>query len=596
MKNMLHLKKYGSRLRSLLFTVLMLAFLLLLSFAVIYTMRTTKAMEEEVSGKLFQSVGQTQNNLDYRFSMISDNAFTLMSSIYPYLNADGGVPEQMLEYNSIETMFGEYAGKHMITRLRLRVPDKKIYRQQHSGTYSVDPLSEAGADLTLYGNGGIFWKEPERMEYGITGDYIDALSCVVSMRSRVDYSRLSGILYADVSLPQIRNILEAGSGSGEKMFLVNEAGTILCDADDSMQNREEIDQKTMERIVKERSGYFTDQDRFVAFSKLDSVGWYLVTTEDRSHVRLSDPASAARIGLLWLASGIIFFLILTMAAYSLNLNRIVGTINTSLEKLRAEGTKGSEEESGNGRKTEKAGPFVSIRTEDFGRLEKGSEEIVRSVSEILEERYKDRLAVSEYQMKSLQAQIKPHFLYNTLDVIKWMILDNRPDDSVWMVNALSKYLRMSINKGPDIVPLSEELDLTKTYLGIMLRRFDHKFTVEYDLDDAASTCLIPKLSLQPLVENALLHGILNCDKQERHLVLRTWYSGKTFGVEVEDNGTGMTEEKAAELEKLDSGKSYGILNVHRRLKIFAKEECVFRISSREGLGTCVSIELPVSKN
>jgi hypothetical protein len=90
MKNMLHLKKYGSRLRSLLFTVLMLAFLLLLSFAVIYTMRTTKAMEEEVSGKLFQSVGQTQNNLDYRFSMISDNAFTLMSSIYPYLNSDGG--------------------------------------------------------------------------------------------------------------------------------------------------------------------------------------------------------------------------------------------------------------------------------------------------------------------------------------------------------------------------------------------------------------------------------------------------------------------------------------------------------------------------
>ena len=75
-----------------------------------------------------------------------------------------------------------------------------------------------------------------------------------------------------------------------------------------------------------------------------------------------------------------------------------------------------------------------------------------------------------------------------------------------------RYLRMSINKGEAIVPLSDELDLTRTYLGIMQKRFSHQFEVEYDLDQAAMECLIPKLSLQPLVENALLHGILYCDK------------------------------------------------------------------------------------
>ena len=195
----------------------------------------------------------------------------------------------------------------------------------------------------------------------------------------------------------------------------------------------------------------------------------------------------------------------------------------------------------------------------------------------MDARYRDRLAISEYQMESLQAQIKPHFLYNTLDVIKWMILDKNPDDSVWMVNALSRYLRMSINKGEAIVPLSDELDLTRTYLGIMQKRFSHQFEVEYDL------------------ENALLHGILYCDKTEKRLVIRAWRSSRAFGVEIEDNGNGMAPETAQKLTELDirTSKSYGVANVHKRLDIFGQGKCKFYISAREGIGTCVMIELPV---
>ncbi|MFQ7726277.1 MAG: sensor histidine kinase, partial [Ruthenibacterium lactatiformans] len=167
--------------------------------------------------------------------------------------------------------------------------------------------------------------------------------------------------------------------------------------------------------------------------------------------------------------------------------------------------------------------------------------------------------------------------------------------TVWMVNALSRYLRMSINKGEAIVPLSDELDLTRTYLGIMQKRFSHQFEVEYDLDQAAMECLIPKLSLQPLVENALLHGILYCDKTEKRLVIRAWRSSRAFGVEIEDNGNGMAPETAQKLTELDirTSKSYGVANVHKRLDIFGQGKCKFYISAREGIGTCVMIELPV---
>ena len=141
----------------------------------------------------------------------------------------------------------------------------------------------------------------------------------------------------------------------------------------------------------------------------------------------------------------------------------------------------------------------------------------------------------------------------------------------------------------------DELDLTRTYLGIMQKRFAHQFEVEYDLDDAAMECLIPKLSLQPLVENALLHGILYCEKPEKRLVIRAWRSSRAFGVEIEDNGSGMTPETAQRLTELDihTSKSYGVANVHKRLDIFGQGKCKFYISSREGVGTCVMIELPV---
>ena len=97
------------------------------------------------------------------------------------------------------------------------------------------------------------------------------------------------------------------------------------------------------------------------------------------------------------------------------------------------------------------------------------------------------------------------------------------------------------------------------------------------------------------MENALLHGILYCDKTEKRLVIRAWRSSRAFGVEIEDNGNGMAPETAQKLTELDirTSKSYGVANVHKRLDIFGQGKCKFYISAREGIGTCVMIELPV---
>ena len=219
-----------------------------------------------------------------------------------------------------------------------------------------------------------------------------------------------------------------------------------------------------------------------------------------------------------------------------------------------------------------------------------TDQMVLTVKDLMEERYRDQIAIAESQMKSLQAQIKPHFLYNTLDTIKWMILGQKTEDAAWMVNALSRYLRQSINKGPSIIPLREELELSRTYLEIMQKRFENRFTVNFEIEDAAADYMIPKLSLQPLLENALLHGILYCEKPEKELTVRAWAGKDSVHIEVEDNGNGMPEETRQKLEKGSIG--YGLTNVRKRLSLFGMEKSEFQIFSREGVGTCIAIRIP----
>ena len=124
----------------------------------------------------------------------------------------------------------------------------------------------------------------------------------------------------------------------------------------------------------------------------------------------------------------------------------------------------------------------------------------------------------------------------------------------------------------------------------MQTRFKNRFTVNFEIEDEAELYQIPKLSLQPLLENALLHGILYCEKPEKELTIRAWVAEGYVHIEVEDNGNGMTEETVRALEAGTAG--YGLGNVRKRLALFSKDKGEFNIFSREGFGTCIAIRIP----
>lgn len=566
----------------LLIFLLLVAMLILVTLAAYnYTRSATAALEDELCQKMLASAEQTRNNLDYRFGQMAESASALVGTLYPYLNSFADTGTQLEEYAIIRQALAGQLERNMITSLRLYVPDEKIYSGQKMTIYSIDPLSALGEELALYRKSGTFWQGTHFVSLGLS-EPTAVISCALSMRSKRDYNELSCVLFADMDVSLLREIFVTGSTENDAVFLVDAQGSILADADSGRLGERGLSEERMAQVLERGCGYLLEPDAIIAFSRLETAEWYVVSTMTRAHMYTANAGTAGTVMILWGVACLILFTVALIAMGSLNLNRTVSRINAAIRTLDAQTPQAS------------APPARRRRGGGLISLERDTEQIVHSIADVVEQRYRDRLAISEYQMQSLQAQIKPHFLYNTLDVIKWMIMDRNFEDSVWMVNALSRYLRMSINKGEGIVPLASELELTRIYVDIMQKRFEHRFAVEYDLDETAMECLIPKLSMQPLVENALLHGILYCDKPDKRLVIRTWRSERAFGVEIEDNGSGMPEETARRLEQPEvrPGKSYGVANVHKRLEIFGREKCKFYVSSREGLGTCVMIELP----
>ena len=204
------------------------------------------------------------------------------------------------------------------------------------------------------------------------------------------------------------------------------------------------------------------------------------------------------------------------------------------------------------------------------------------------------LQSAQYQMQAMQAQIKPHFMYNILDSIKWMILDEKTQESARMLNELSKFMRLSFGKGTGIVTMAQELECLNAYVKLMQDRYDGAFTYSVDVEEDTLDNQIPKFTLQPLVENALLHGLLHCEKKDKCIMVRSWLDENAWYIEIEDNGKGMTQEEAALV--LENGNdvqenNYGIYNIQGRLRIFSENRCHMKVISRPGIGTCVCIEI-----
>jgi two-component system sensor histidine kinase YesM len=245
--------------------------------------------------------------------------------------------------------------------------------------------------------------------------------------------------------------------------------------------------------------------------------------------------------------------------------------------------------------------FEEHRRDEMGLLIKTFNRMTIRLKESIEKEYVTQMNSRKVELKMLQAQINPHFLYNTLNLIS-SIADLEGVDKISTIsNSLSDMFRYNI-KGKEIVPIKAELEQIKNYLAIQELRFPNKFTVEYDIDPYIYQCSMLKFLMQPIIENAVYHGIEQM-KGKGWIRISVKQDNDNLHFTIQDNGKGITpmqltkikdkiQEKQEDNNPVDHEGSVGILNVHWRIKAYYGQDFGLSIKSEEQKGTTVHLVLP----
>ena len=236
---------------------------------------------------------------------------------------------------------------------------------------------------------------------------------------------------------------------------------------------------------------------------------------------------------------------------------------------------------------------MNVNDDEIGLLKNSYNAMLIEINQLIEELLQKEKTLRMAELDALQEQMKPHFLYNTLDMIRYMALENRTDEVYNMLETLGNFYRRFLSKGSTDLSLGEEIEIVKSYLTLQRTRFEDIFTDEYEIEEGLSSIRVPRLILQPLVENSIYHGIR--PKGEHGVIRVTVKRQEDFlFLSVYDNGIGMS---AHQRELLFSGKdsrSFGFQGTIERIRYYYKTEDVFEIHSTEGEYCEIILKLPLS--
>ena len=229
--------------------------------------------------------------------------------------------------------------------------------------------------------------------------------------------------------------------------------------------------------------------------------------------------------------------------------------------------------------------------DEVGQLIVRYNEMAGKVEESLKVQYALGEEKTGAELKALQSQINPHFLYNTLDMINWMAQKNEMENIRDVVQAMSKFYRLTLSKGHDAVTIGDEIKMCDAYMEIQKRRYKGRINYEVEVEEEILEYRIPKITLQPFIENAIIHGINEKDEARGIIIVNGWMEDGRITLSVTDDGVGMDKNS----NDKGTGSHYGMANIQKRLQLFYQEEIQILVESSLGVGTCIIINIPMKK-
>lgn len=412
--------------------------------------------------------------------------------------------------------------------------------------------------------------------------WVVSLSQAVELTNRGNSTL--GVLLVDMNYSSIEQLLNKANtdNSSEYVYLMDSNGEIIYHPKQKLIYTDLYEENNLAAVNYEdgsRQEQFQGEKRLITVKTVSYTGWKIVSVV---------PMSSFNMGLSGTRQFAILFVSLAMLMIIV-LNQLVSArITKPLQKLNESA---KEWEAGN------MNPHIyvggSLEVEHLGKtLRSTVEQVQQLMHDILVEQEEKRKS----ELDALQSQINPHFLYNTLDSIVWMIEGERYEDAVFMVTQLASLFRISLSRGKTIIRIEDEIRHAKNYMNIQKVRYKNIFRIDFRIEEEILNCCTVKLVVQPLLENAIYYGV-ECMDEEGEIEVVGCRRGDEVYIEVKDNGIGMPKETVDALLTENNrvrkkGSGVGIINVHNRIQLRFGKRYGLEIESRPDEGTTVRIHLP----
>lgn len=526
--------------------------------------------------------------LVYRKSMFENAMIASDQATSQVSNIVGNYTDDMYEaLQVIEEYYGKPAGERteeLNTLVEVRPDVVAVTSYDESGKRKGIWSGKNRKKDTVLENLSFDGEIPEGDEIRISRPHVESLLVnyypwVVSVMKNMKDSQGNGeTVVMDIRFSQIANYVDdVGIGSHGYCFIMGKDGTIIYHPQQQLIFAG-LKEEDTSHLASLEDGSYQEKGILYTIKTREDSEWRIVGVNFTSEMVTDRVISVVTM--------LCMLLFLVLAAVFIGSIVLSGMISKPIEEL-----------------AEAMGDFEK-KAEDFSyQPVKGSREIealsdsfghmVVQIQELMNRVRNEEISLRKTELRALQAQINPHFLYNTLDSIGWMCEEGNNKDAVEMVNALARLFRISISKGHELITIEKELEHARSYLQIQNYRYKNQFRYSFDIEESCLGYYCNKITLQPIIENAIYHG-LNRMVDEGEIRIGVHEIENVVIFTVEDNGVGMTEEQCRSILHREPGDNtgIGIKNVNDRIQIYFGEPYGITIESEPDVGTKVTITMP----
>lgn len=412
-------------------------------------------------------------------------------------------------------------------------------------------------------------------------DWVISLSRAVQITDGEEIKQ--GVLLIDLSYNGLKQVFSNVSlGREGYLYLCDKEGNIIYHPRMQLLNSGRIQENSI-KAASYRDGTYQEKylgnSRIVTIKSVGYTGWAVVGVTDSKSVSLNTIKSNLFFVFLFL------FFIIAIVCINSYISRKVSRPIQNLEKAV------KEVEAGNLNMTIQAEGFFEV-----WHLGQSVQNMARQIKKLMDDIVTEHVSKRRSELDTLQSQINPHFLYNTLDTIVWMIENERQQDAARAVTALARFFRISLSRGKNIISVEDEAEHVRNYLAIQKMRYKNRFEYEIVVEEDVKRLATIKLILQPLVENAIYYG-MEFMEGDGEIRIHAYLQEKELYISIGDNGLGMTEEMverlmAGKVTPSQKGSGIGIRNVNQRIRLYFGKDYGLHIMSEPDEGTLITVHLP----